>query len=199
MMRAVEIFRSGILIAVLAAGLAGCAMEAPLPSTGYLPADAFAGQVRGDQDTAFIATNEATYAFSHPGRMQGRPSEMALAVASLDAIAGQYSTNGRWLGMNSLTKLEMLDARRAVRQVLGIAPGTPSQTVINSMMTISFALRHGDRKAALAAAHAPEFTYPPERTLDILAHFPPVPVANRATRSASRYLFPGGGPGPFMR
>lgn len=199
MMRATDLFRFGFLIAVLAAFLGGCALETPPPSTGYLPADAFAGRVIGDQDTAFIATNEAAYAFGHPGAMQGRASEMALAVASLDAIAGQFTTDGRWLDMNPLAKIDMLDARRAVRRVLGIAPGTASQTVIDSMITISQALRHRDRKAALAAARGPEFTYPPERTLEILGHFPPVPVANQATSFARRYLLPGGGMGQLIR
>lgn len=193
-----QLFRSVLMMTVLAAGLAGCGLERPLPSTGYLPANAFSGRVIGE-DPAIAATNEATWAFGHPRAMQGRPSEMALAVASLDAMAGQFSTNGRWLSMNSLAKLEMLEARRAVRQVLGIVPGTPSQTVIDSMVTISLALQHGDHKTALAAARGAEFIYPPKRTLEILAHFPPVPIANRATNFASRYLYPGDGPGLFIR
>lgn len=194
-----RLVRSGLVLSLLLAGLAGCALEAPLPSTGYLPANAFAGHVIGE-DPAMAAMSEATWDFAHPRAMQGRPSEMALAVASLDALAGQFSTGGRWIGMNWLAKQQMLQAREAVRAVLGIKPGTPSQTVIDSMVTISHALQHGDRKAALAAAGAPEFTFSPTRVLDILAHFPPVPIANQATMAANRDFFPGGsGMPPFNR
>ncbi|MFT2094601.1 hypothetical protein ACMS1Z_07910 [Acidiphilium multivorum] len=191
-----QAIRSSLFIGLVSLGLSGCALETPPPSTGYLPANAFDGRVIGE-DPAIAATNEARWSFTHPKAMQGRPAEMALAVASLDAMAGQFATGGRWVSMNSLAKLQMLRARRAVRAVLGIRPGTPSQTVINSMVTISLALRHGNRPAALAAAKGAEFTLPPPRTLSILAHFPPVPIAAEATIFASRYLFPGGG-GPFF-
>lgn len=199
MTRTIKLVCSLMFLSTLIAGLTGCALVTPPPSTGYLPSDAFAGRIIGE-DPAIAATNEATWAFAHPRAMQGRPSEMALAVASLDAMAGQFTTRGRWLDMNPLAKREMLQAREAVRAVLGIRQDTPSQTLINSMVTISHALQHGNRKAALVAAKGPEFTYPPERTLAILDHFPPVPIANQATAFASRYLYPGGGGfGPFSR
>lgn len=193
MRRGIRQLRSSLAAAAVVGFLGGCALETPPPTTGYLPPDAFAHVVSGDQDTAFIATNEATWAFTHIDAMQGRPAQMALAVASLDAIAGQFSTRGRWMSMNSLAKLDMLDARSAVRRVLGIAAGTPSQTVIDSMMSVYHALGHGDRKAALVAVSEPAFTYPPARTLHILAHFPHVPVAAHATRFASAYLLGGSG------
>lgn len=190
--------RTVLLLCPLLIGLAGCALERKPPTTGYLPANAFAGRVIGE-DPAIAATSEATWDFAHPHAMQGQASEMALAVASLDAMAGQFSTSGRWLGMNSLTKQQMLQARQAVRAVLGIKQDAPSQTVVDSMVTIAHALRHGDRKAALAAARGREFTDSPARTLSILAHFPPVPIANQATAAASRDLFPGGGMPPFTQ
>nr|WP_249675424.1 hypothetical protein [Acidocella sp. C78] len=123
-------FRSALALVVIGLFLAGCAMVTPPPSTGYLPANAFDGRVIGE-DPAIAATNEARWAFSHPAAMRGRPAEMALAAASLDAMAGQFSTVGRWLGMNSLTKLEMLRARKVVRAELGSGqapPRRPSST-----------------------------------------------------------------------
>ncbi|WP_174502635.1 hypothetical protein [Acidiphilium sp. C61] len=197
-LRSPHTFRSALALALLGLSLAGCALVTPPPSTGYLPANAFDGRVTGE-DPAIAATNEARWAFSHPAAMQGRPAEMALAAASLDAMAGQFSTVGRWLGMNNLTKLQMLHARKVVRAELGIRPDTPSQTVIDALVTISLDLRHGDRKAALAAANGSEFTLPPRRTLAILAHFPATPVAERATAAASRDLYPGGSPPFFTR
>ncbi len=196
--RSHRMFRSALALVVIGLFLAGCAMVTPPPSTGYLPANAFDGRVIGE-DPAIAATNEARWAFSHPAAMRGRPAEMALAAASLDAMAGQFSTVGRWLGMNSLTKLEMLRARKVVRAELGIRPGAASQTVIDALVTISLDLRHGDRTAALAAAGGPAFTLPPRRTLAILAHFPATPIAERATAAASRDLYPGGSPPFFAR
>ncbi|MCF3947915.1 hypothetical protein AiwAL_17155 [Acidiphilium sp. AL] len=188
-----------MIVPLLSLALAGCGLETPSPSTGYLPADTFGNRIIGE-DPAIAATDAATDAFAHPGAMQGRPAKMALAVASLDAMAGQFATGGRWLGMNSLAKQQMLAARGRVRRILGIAPGTPSQTVIDAMVGAAHQLRHGNRPGALEALASPGFTFPPAHTLAVLAHFPPVPLANQATMFASRYLFPGGsGLPPFSR
>ena len=140
----------------------------------------------------------ATYAFAHPAAMQGDPAQMALAIASLDAMAGQLSTVGRWMDMNSLAQFEMLDARTRVRAIIGISPDVPSQTVIDALVAASHALDRGDHAAAERALTGPGFSMAPTRMLALLAHFPAVPIANRATMLASQYLFPGGG-GPLGR
>lgn len=173
-------------------GLAACGLETPPPTTGYLPANAFGNSVIGE-DPAMAAISEAAYAFAHPKRMQGRPAQMALAVACLDAMAGQFSTSGRWLSMNGLIKMEMLRARSTVRQMLGIPEDMPSQTVINSLVSASHAMAYGDRKAAEAVLSVPGFQKSPAQMIALLAHFPPVPVANRATMRAQRNFLPGGG------
>ncbi|HET8997519.1 MAG TPA: hypothetical protein VFN42_12700, partial [Acetobacteraceae bacterium] len=142
---------------------------------------------------AIAAMHEATYAFAHPAAMQGQPAEMALAVACLDAMAGQFSTVGRWLDMSRLAQLEMLEARAHVRAMLGIAPEVPSQAVIDALVAASHALDRGNRAAAERSLTGPGFSMAPTQMLALLAHFPPVPVANRATMRASRYLYPGGG------
>lgn len=183
--------RCGIALP-LACLLAGCALETPPPSTGYMPADAFGSTIIGE-DPAIAAANDATWVFAHPAGVQGDPAAMALAVASLDAVAGEFSTVGRWGHMDSLVKLEMLRARAKVRQIIGITPDAPSQAVIDALMAASKALHRGDEPAALAALSAPVFTNPPRRTLALLVHFPYVPLANHATAFASQYLFPGGG------
>jgi hypothetical protein len=97
-------------LSVLALCLAGCALETPPPSTGFMPWDAFGNQVIG-QDLAMATFNEALFAFSHWKVMQGRPAEMA--VASLDAMAGQFSTGGRWWALDQIAKMQMLQARSA--------------------------------------------------------------------------------------
>lgn len=179
------------IVALPLLALAGCALT-PAPSTGYLPADTFGNRIIGE-DPAIAATDAATYAFAHPGAMRGRPAKMALAVASLDAMAGQFATGGRWLGMNSLAQQQMLAARSRVRRILGIVPGTPSQTVIDAMVGAAHQLRRGNRPGALDALASPGFSLPPTQTLAILTDFPPVSLANHATMFASQYLYPGGG------
>jgi hypothetical protein len=181
-----------LLAPLLCLSLAGCAYETPLPSTGYLPADAFGDSVIGE-DPAIAATNAATEAFAYPGKMQGRPAQMALAIASLDAMAGQFSTRGRWIAMDSLAKLQMLDARDEVRAILGVPKATQSQSLIDHLVAASHALDRGDQIAALTALSGPDFTKPPAQTLALLTNFPKVPDANYATMAASQNLFPVGG------
>ena len=84
----------------LALCLSGCALEAPLPSTGYLPVDAFGNSVVG-QDLTIATFNQALFAFTHWKMMQNWPADMALSVASLDAMAGQFSTSGALVDLGS--------------------------------------------------------------------------------------------------
>lgn len=170
--------------------LAGCHVVPP-PSTGYLPADTFAGTAPG-QDPDLAAVQEAMMAFAYPQRMRGQPACMALAVACLDAMAGQFSTSGRWITFNFFTKQEMLDARAQVRAALGIPQNAPSQSVIDQLVAASQALDKGDRRAALAALSGPDFTKGPEQTLALLSHFPfaRTPAANGATMDANANFFP---------
>ena len=172
--------------------LSGCALEAPPPATGFLPQDAFGNSVVG-QDPAVATFNEALYAFSHPQTMQNRPAQMALAVASLDAMAGQFSTGGRWMAFDPLAKMEMLRARTRVRAILGIAETAPSQAVIDQLVRASKALDAGDQAAAMAALSGGVFTRPAAQTLALLTHFPDVPVADHAIMDASRAMNAPGG------
>ena len=169
--------------------LAGCALEAPPPTTGYLPDGAFGNAVLGE-DPAVAATQDALVAFAYPAQLRGHPARMALAVASLDAMAGQFSTGGRWLFMDDTVKLQMLDARDKVRKVLGIPPAAASQEVIDRLVTASRALDRGDEAGAQAALSGRDFTLGPMRTLTLLTYFPKVPAANYATQAADQNLFP---------
>ncbi|MDD2875694.1 MAG: hypothetical protein PHT60_00535 [Acidiphilium sp.] len=188
-----------MIIPFMTLALAGCALETPAPSIGYLPFSTFSHSIVGE-DPAFEATNAATYAFAHPAAIQGHPARMAVAIASLDAMAGQFATGARWVGMNTLAKQAMLQARAQVRSILGIAPGTPSQTVVDALIGAARQLRRGNRPGAVLALSSPGFTMPPAQALALLAHFPAVPLANHATMFASQYLLPGGnGLSPMMR
>lgn len=187
----------GIMLAALPA-LAGCAAvqgfnsNLPPRDIGVLPADAFGDAVVGE-DPAIAAMNAATYAFAQPAAMQGQPAEMALAVASLEAMAGQFATNGRWSGIDTLAKLQMLGARAKVRAVLGVAADANCQDVIDGLVGAAQAIKRGDAAGAWQAVAGQEFTKGAQATLALLAHFPAVPAANVATMNASRYLYPMGG------
>lgn len=178
--------------------LSGCARmrgfnsNLPAREVGTLPTDAFGNSAVGE-DPAIAAMNAATYAFAHPKAMQDRPAQMALAVASLEAMAGQFATGGRWSGMNDLAKLQMLDARAKVRMVLGVAADADCQDVIDGLVGAAEAIKRGDPAGARLAVAGVEFTEGPDATLALLAEFPPVPAANVATATASQYLFPMGG------
>jgi hypothetical protein len=173
-------------------GVAGCAAEAPAPSVGYLPAGAFGPQLV-QEDPQVAALNTAEVAFAHPGEMRGHPGRMALAVACLDAMGGQFSGAGRWIGTNSMAPLQMLQAREQVRAILGIPRDTPSQQVIDRLVAFSHAYEAGDQAAALRDLAGPDFTKGPAATLAVLARFPGDQDADAATFAAQDLLFPGGG------
>jgi hypothetical protein len=176
----------------LALCLSGCALEGPPPSTGFMPVDAFGNSVVG-QDLTMATFNQALFAFAHTKMMQNRPAEMALAVASLDAMAGQFSTGGRWMAMDPIAKMQMLQARERVRAIMGISETAPSQAVIDQLVRASEALDADDQAGALAALSGGVFTVPATQTLALLTHFPYVPIANRATTTANQdFLAPGG-------
>ena len=176
----------------LTIALAGCAYETPPASTGMMPPDAFGYAVMGE-DPAMATFGLALDAFIHPGMMQNRPAQMALAVASLDAMAGQFSTDGRWMAMDPIAKMQMLQARDRVREILGIPQTAPSQAVINQLVTVSWALDAGDQPAAMATLSGGVFTRPAAQNLALLTHFPYVPIADQAMMNANWDLLPMGG------
>lgn len=131
------------------------------------------------------AIQYASWAFASPARTRGDPASAARAVAALEYGAGAINTSPRLQFMSPVINDEMLDARQAVRRVLGIPPTAPSQAVVNSMITVSLALGGGNRAEALAALNAPIFTLGPEQTLAVLANLPLVRQANIATSHAA--------------
>ncbi len=152
----IKIFTLGLLL------LSGCtgavAFNSNLPDSeiGAMPPDAFGAAVVGE-DPDIAAANAAEEAFAYPGEMQGRPAEMALAIASLDAMAGQFATGGRWLMMSDSAKLEMLGARGEVRAILGVPANADSQDVIDALVGAAQAIKRGDQNGAILALSGPEF------------------------------------------
>jgi hypothetical protein len=134
------------------------------------------------------AVQYANWAFSSPARTQNDPVSAARSVAALDYAAGAVNTDPGWSFVSSVITSQMLDARLAVRRVLGIPPDTPSQAVVNSMIAVSSDLAQGNRAAALQTLNAPIFTLGPEKTLALLTNMPRVREANIATAQAEGAL-----------
>jgi hypothetical protein len=165
--------KCGIILAGLLI-LAGC--TPPADTAVMPPASGLVDPVN--------AIQYANWAFSSPARTRGDPANAARAVAALDYAAGAMNTSPTLMFMSPVINNEMLDARQAVRSVLGISPNATSQEVVNSMVTVSGALGSGNQTAALAALNAPIFTLGPEPTLAVLTNMPPVRQANIATAHA---------------
>ena len=177
------------LLLTICALLGGCALETPPPDTAQLPPDAFGTYLDGDVG----AISLASYAFASPQRTFNRPAEAAQAVAAVDYLAGELSTNPRWTDFSPLTKIEMLDARTKLRRALGIAPGAPSQVVVSSMLAASTAIQNHDLPTTLHDLGVWCYTRDPRTTLALLTHMPYLPVVNVATLHADAQSEPHGG------
>lgn len=161
------------LAAILA--LAACTAPPPVNSATTGPAGL------GDP---FNAIQYTSWAFAYPARTRNDPVSAARAVAALDYLAGYLQTAPNARGMNPIISDQMVTAREAVRQTLGIAPTAPSQLVVNVMDATASDLSAGNRPAALQALSSPAFTLGPERTLATLTNLPYIRMANIATGQA---------------
>lgn len=177
----------GVVFALL---VAGCAVTPP-PDTARVPANSF-GQ---SADPAIGAINLAAWAFASAKRTAGRPIDAARAVAALDFMAGELSSNPRFDYVSPIPQQQMLQARVAVRQSLGIAADAPSQAVVDGLLRAADALSAGDRAAAQQALPPPVF---PPGLLQRLNDLPYVQIANLATSRAATDVVSGrGGNGSF--
>ena len=166
----------------------GVGLQPVVPDTARLAPGALG--VNGDPDVA--AVNLAQWAFADSGRTYGRPVEAARAAASMDYIAGQLYTSPRWSNISALTKEQLLQGRQEVRAALGIAPGTPSQVVVDRLTTAGNALAAGDQAAAVAQLGAPVFAGTGEQVLAKLSNMPYLRMANVSTMRAANQLFESG-------
>jgi hypothetical protein len=177
-----------IRTAVVLTGLvmAACAVQPP-PDTASVPPGAF-----GIFDNTLAAANQASYAFAVPARTLNDPVDAARAAAAVDYLAGELSSNPRWVTLSPLTKMEMLRARADVRRALGIRPDAPSQIVANVLLQFAWLWEFGNQPAAMQLLAVPAFTLPPEQTLQVLNNLPYIQSANIATLDAANQMLPGG-------
>ena len=172
---------------LVATSLAACGPLPPPPDTAQLPPNVFSPL---DQDVP--ATQYAQYAFADPARTYGNPVAGAQAVLAMDYIAGQLNTSPRWANIDAATQQQLLQGRAETRQAVGIAPGAPSQLVVNSLVAARNDLAAGNQDAAAQALSNPAFTKGGAQTVQALANLPYIQMANVATTHANEELF---GPG----
>jgi hypothetical protein len=178
------IIRLAIVLACLA--IAACAIRPP-PDTASVPPGAF-----GFLDNDVAAANQASYAFAVPAHTHNNPVDAARAAAAVDFLAGELSSNPRWVTLSPLTKMKMLQARADVRRVLGIRPDAPSQFVTNGLLQFAWLWTVVDPGTAMQTLATPVFTLPPEQTLQVLNNLPYIQSANIATLDAANQMLPGG-------
>ncbi len=176
----VSLLRLSACAALVVVSLAGCSTIV-LHDTAVMPRTAAGTPVMSDQG----AIQTASYALGSPAVTAGRPVEAALALAAIDYLAGALYSNPHWDGIPATTKLRMLQARDEVRQVLAVAPGTPSQVVVDHLIRAANAFEQQDAQAALAALPATVFALGPQRTAALLANLPYLPQANIAAQAAN--------------
>jgi hypothetical protein len=160
----------------LTVGACGALPIKPPPDTASIPVWA-TPTWQGDYE----AILHAQWAWADPSRTHGLPAQGALAVAEIDYLAGELSTNLRYLNLSPLAKMRMLQARADVRAVLGVKPDAPSQAVVDAMLATQAALEAGDRRRALTYLSAPIFTRGSQETLALLGALPYVQTANIGT------------------
>jgi hypothetical protein len=128
-----------------------------------------------------IAILHAQWVWADPSRIRGLPAQGARAVAEIDYLAGELSSNPRWVALSGLAKMKMLQARADVRAALGIAPDARSQAVVDAMLATEAALNAGETQLAVTYLSSPVFTRGPDATLGELGALPYVQSANVAT------------------
>jgi hypothetical protein len=166
-------------VLVLAAWLPACsAMLGPV-DTAQLPPGEFASP---DPDIA--AVNYAAAAFSDQSSTYGNPAAGAEAALAVEYIAGALNTQARWVGVDPEIKSDLLQARLSVRETLGVAPGAPSQAVVNALSVARRALQAGDKAGAEAALSGPVFTFKPAKTVELLGNLPYLQPVNAVTLKA---------------
>ena len=170
------------LLITLLVSLAACSAEDPAPSTAVMPPGALG--TNGDLDVRSL--DIAAYSFGHVLR---NPAEAADAIAALDYMGGELNTSPRWIGMDPLTRTQMLQARETLRSYVGISQTAPSQAVVDTMLALSQAYGTGDTAAVQRLLGSPIFTAPAAEVQAHLAYIPLMPAINNVTTRADS-IFP---------
>ena len=169
--------------------VAGCAnLPISVPDTARLQPGELGIGINGD----VASVNLAQWAFASPARIRNRPVDAARAAGAMEYVAGSLNTNPGWANISILTKEQLLQGRVEVRQALGVAPGAPSQAVVDRLSATAEALQRNDQTEALRDLGPPVFVASPPAILARLYDMPYLQMANVSTMRAANELF---GPG----
>lgn len=156
-----------IALLLLCSALAGCGVL-PKNDTAAMPNNRFGGPVMNQNEAIALSA----YALRYPQNTRGNPALAARAIAAEDWLAGQDLLTPDFGEYMPVAQVPWGEFRREVRASIGVAPGTPSQVVVDHLLAVSDALKSGDRAAAEAQLQPPAFTLGPQRTLQVLANLP---------------------------
>lgn len=165
--------------------LGGCGLEPRVIDSAVMPA----GGLGSGMDPDTTAANIAAWAFADSARTYGRPLEGARAAAALEYAAGAFNSSPRWQNVSAMTLEMLLEARAALRQALGVAPGARSQQILDALTGAVAALTRNDRAAAIASLGPPTFPQGGEATLALLGNLPYFRIANVATQRLQNEMF----------
>jgi len=149
-------------------------------------ADPAAEQLLGFGDPVRAASLAAPSMLGDTSRLQGRPSEAALAAVQLEVLTEGFHTDPRWNIEASISVLNATRLGRAeLRQAIGIAPDAPPDLVIGALREASAALDAGSVARAEAALTGPAFPLGGPATLRRLSNLPRLPRVAEAAGAAN--------------
>ncbi len=160
--------------------LAGCS-GALATDTAEMPLNKFGGPVMS-QNEAIALSN---WALKDPATTHGKPELAARAIAAEDWLAGRPLLSPDFGQYAPVNEVFWVEYRREVRAAIGVAPGTPSQVVVNSLLATADALHAGTPDAA-SQLQPPAFTLGPQGTLKALANLPAFPGQESAILDLDR-------------
>jgi hypothetical protein len=158
------------LVIAAAALLVGCA-GLTQDDTARMPNASTGGPVLNENEAIALSS----WALKDPTATHGDPVRAASAVAAEDWLAGQTILYGQYGDYQPGGSYYWQQFRGQVRDALGIAPGVPSQDVVDHMLAASRALKAGDTAAAEAQFQPPAFSLGGQGTLAALGNLPPFP------------------------
>jgi len=147
----------------LALSLASCAgygrVDSAVMPPGLFPA--------GDEDQS--ALREALLTLGASGTLPAEVQGRARSYADVEFVSGVFNTSPRWMGLDGTAQIQILMARREVRDHLGIAEQAKSQAVVDALIAVSATT---DNTAMMTALSNPIFSLGPQATLAKLQEAP---------------------------
>lgn len=167
------------------------AATALLVGCGVVTRDDTARMPNASTGGPIINENEAIalsgWALKDPAATRGNPERAARAIAAEDWLAGQSILYGHFDSYQPGGNYYWQHFRDEVRASVGIAPGTPSQVVVDKMLAAAHALKAGDTAAAAAQFESPDFTLGGQGTLAALSNLPSFPGYGAAYADLRHY------------